>query len=325
MSAPAEIAVIVVNYGTADLAMTAVRSVLSRDHGGRTVTVHLVDNASPAGTDAAAFQEAFGSEDQVTLYLEQENHGFGRGNNVVLDALAAQDSPPDFVFLLNPDAQLDGEALDQMASFLERTPAAAAAGAGIALPSGADVTAAFRFPSAAAEFSHALNFGPVSRMMQSAQVALPPDHPEGPVDWVAGAAVMFRFDVVRALGGFDPAFFLYFEEVDLMRQIRKAGHEIWYLPSARVIHAEGAATNVRSGVAERRSKPEYWYDSWRIYYLKNHGRAGALWAATCWMVGAALNRVLALLRRQSPKMPLHFFRDITRFVLRPLLRAGKPS
>ena len=45
------IAVIVVNYGTADLAIEAVESVLARDHGGRTVRVHLVDNASP-GEDA---------------------------------------------------------------------------------------------------------------------------------------------------------------------------------------------------------------------------------------------------------------------------------
>lgn len=156
--------------------------------------------------------------------------------------------------------------------------------------------------------------------MKNAQVALAPDHPQSSVDWVAGAAVMFRLDVLDTLDGFDPAFFLYYEEVDLMRRIKTAGHEIWYIPEARVLHAEGAATQLRSGDSGRRAKPEYWYDSWRIYFRKNHGRFGALWAATLWMIGAALNRVIALLRGQTPRMPLHFFRDITRFVVMPLIQ-----
>ena len=75
---------------------------------------------------------------------------------------------------------------------LDRTPQAAAAGAGIALPSGDAVTAAFRFPSARSEFAQALNFGPVSQAFRDSLVPLPADHPDGPVDWVAGAAVMMR-------------------------------------------------------------------------------------------------------------------------------------
>ncbi|MCV3273779.1 glycosyltransferase family 2 protein [Roseobacter sinensis] len=317
----ADISVIIVNYGTADLAIKAVESVLDRTHGPHTVDIHLVDNASP-GDDAARLQAVFGTPgyaDRVTLYLERENHGFGRGNNLVLRALARRSTPPDFVFLLNPDAQLENETLEILAQTLQDNPEVAVAGAGIALPSGQRVTAAFRFPSAAAEFVRALNFGPVNRLMPRASVALPEDHPMGPVDWVAGAAVLFRRDAIEEVGGFDPAFFLYFEEVDLMRMIRNAGHEIWYVPTARVIHAEGAATQVRSGASQRRARPAYWYDSWRHYYIKNHGRAGALVAGMAWMVGAVLNHVLARLRRQDPHAPLHFFRDMTQHVLRPLL------
>lgn len=315
------IAVIIVNYGTAGLAIAAVDSVLSRDHDGHPVEVHLLDNASPGG-DAAVLARAHSARNwgnRVRLWPETRNHGFGRGNNVVLRALAARPQPPDYVFLLNPDAQLQNEALAILADRLDRTPQAAAAGAGIALPSGIPVTAAFRFPSARSEFAQAVNFGPLSRLFRDRLVPLPADQPEGPVDWVSGAAVMMRLSVLRDLGGFDPDFFLYYEEVELMFRMRKSGHQILYVPAARVRHVEGAATDVKSGAPVRKRRPAYWYDSWRQYHLKTQGRAGALAAGLAWLAGAGLNAPLALLRRQERRSPKRFFSDFTRLVIWPLL------
>lgn len=319
------IAVIVVNYGTADLAIAAVESVLARAHDGHPVEVHLLDNASPCG-DAARFAAAHaagGWGGRVTLWPERENHGFGRGNNVVLRALAQRAEPPDYVFLLNPDAELQNEALAILAARLDGEAGAAAAGAGIALPSGQPVTAAFRFPSPCSEFVQAVNFGPFARIWADRLVPLPADHPDGPVDWVTGAAVMMRLSVIRELGGFDPDFFLYYEEVELMHRIRRAGHEILYVPEARVRHAEGAATDVKSGQPDRKARPAYWYDSWRLYYLKTAGRPGAIMAGFGWMGGAALNVPLALMRGRRLHAPLNFFGDFSRRVMWPLLR-GKP-
>lgn len=318
---PTSIATIIVNYGTADLAIAAVESVLAHRHDGRPVEVHLLDNASPGG-DGAALADAHAARgwgDRVRLWLESENHGFGRGNNIVLHALAARPVPPDYVFLLNPDAQLQNEAMAILADRLDAAPQAAAAGAGIALPSGHAVTAAFRFPSRHSEFAQALNFGPVSRVFRDRLVPLPADHPDGPVDWVAGAAVMMRLSVLRDLGGFDPDFFLYYEEVELMFRMRKSGYHILYVPAARIQHVEGAATDVRNGAPVRKPRPAYWYESWRRYYLKTQGRPGAVIAGLAWMTGAALNAPLAVLRRQETRTPRRFFRDFTRLVMRPLL------
>ncbi len=320
------IAVIIVNYGTPDLAMAAVESVLARSHGGHPVEVHLLDNASP-GDDAWIFEQAHAARgwgDRVTLWLEQENHGFGRGNNVVIQAVAARPVPPDYVFLLNPDAALENEALAIMADRLDAEPRTAVAGAGIALPSGRPVTAAFRFPSAFGEFVRAVNFGPLTRLFPHTTVALPADHPDGSVDWVSGAAVMMRLPVIVSLGGFDPDFFLYYEEVELMHRIRRTGYDILYVPEARVRHTEGAATNVKSGQPDRKTRPSYWYDSWRLYYLKTAGRRGAIMAGLGWMGGAALNVPLALLRGQRLYAPLNFFGDFSRWVMWPLL-CGKPT
>jgi GT2 family glycosyltransferase len=222
----AEIAVIIVNYGTAELALKAAASVLERSHPGHRVELHLVDNASPSG-DAKVIAteiEARGWQRRLTFHAEAENHGFGRGNNVVLTALAARATPPDYVFLLNPDAVLENETISVLADFLEAHPEAACAGAEIRKPSSPDpVTAAFRFPSLGSVLSEAVSFGPVSRLLRRYRVALDPTPEAARVDWVAGAAVMARFEAWREAGFFDPTYFLYYEEVDLMLQTARAG------------------------------------------------------------------------------------------------------
>lgn len=320
-----EIAVIIVNYGTAELAIDAIESVLARQHGGRGVDIHVVDNASPGG-DADLLQAAHahrGWVGRVTLYLEETNHGFGRGNNLVLHALSARAAPPDKVFLLNPDARLENEALEILAAFLDTHPRVGCAGASITNPDGRQATAAFRFPSAVSEFSDALAFGPVARLLRRHSVPLPPDMPMQPVHWVAGAAAMLRWEAVWQCRGFDPSYFLYFEEVDLLRQFAKHGWQTWYVPDAHICHVEGAATDVKSGKAQRSLLPDYWYDSWLTYHLKAHGRWGARLCAAARLMGWSGNRAISFVRRRPTAAPQRYFDSFTRRILRPL--AGLPS
>ena len=322
-----DVAVIIVNYGTADLALAAVDSVLAREHGGLKVEVHLVDNASPGGDTARiarALQEPARAA-RVTFYPETVNHGFGRGNNLVLQALAARPHPPRYVFLLNPDARLKTDTIAELAAFLDRHPRAAAVGAGIDLPDGTARTAAFRFPGAISEFASRLGFGPVSRLLGRWSVPLPPGEESRAVDWVAGAAVMFRHDALSAEGGFDPAFFLYFEEVELMHRLRRRGWQIWYHPAARVEHIEGAATGVDSKARRKAPLPGYWFDSWRFYFLKTRGRALAVLTALAALTGTGLHAVLSRLRGREPGYPPGFPRDFLRGCLIPLIRSREAS
>lgn len=315
-----EIAVIVVNYGAPALALEAVESVRALGRGEYSVELHLVDNASP-GDDAQQFRDAANARDwgdAVTLHLEDENHGFGRGNNLVLDILALRERPPKYVFLLNPDAALRNDAIAHLARFLDAHPMAAVAGARSVKPEGHSVTAAFRFPTLASEFAAALNFGPVSRLLQSRTVALDPDIPTQPVGWVSGASMMIRWQALADCGFFHPAYFLYYEEVDLMRRFARAGWETWYVREAEITHVEGASTDVRSAETRRKARPAYWYESWRLYFL-GHGHTYALGTALARLTGAALNGVLARLRGREPAAPLHFGRDFRNFVIRPLL------
>lgn len=312
------VAVIIVNYGTADLSIQSVESVLARSHGGRAVEVHLVDNASP-GDDAERFRAASeGWGDRVTLWLEDTNHGFGRGNNLVLHALAARETPPDYAFLLNPDAWLDNEAVDVLAGYLDAHPEVGAVGASVANPDSGPAVACFRFPGLAHETANAMKFGPYSKLMKNHLAPFPPERPTGPVDWVTGAAVMFRLSAVQGVDFFDPVFFLYFEEVDLMYRLTQAGWGIHYVQEAKVMHDEGSSTQVQSRATDRRRRPPYVYRSWRHYYSKTHGRGQALWAALCIYAAGAIGVPLAKLRSRQIALPLNFFRDHWTYTIAPL-------
>lgn len=320
LSPPPSIAVIIVNYGTADLALRAAASVLAQPLPGRALHVNILDNASP-GDDARILAReiaAHGWQDRVTLWPEPVNHGFGRGNNRVLVELSRLPDPPAYVLLLNPDAVLEEAALPRLAALLDRRADVVGVGAGIAKPDGHPVTAAFRFPSFLGEFETAACFGPISRALHRHRIPLAPDHPEGPVDWVSGAAVLFRLAALRDVGFFDPAFFLYYEEVDLMRRLRAQGGVIWHLPTARICHVEGAATGLSSGLNRR--KPAYWFHSWHLYHRRAAGRPRAILTALAHLAGAVVNRLQTQLRRIPPRLADGYLRDFARQALLPLLR-----
>ncbi|MEM8547173.1 MAG: glycosyltransferase family 2 protein [Pseudomonadota bacterium] len=165
----------------------------------------------------------------------------------------------------------------------------------------------------------------INRMLAHHLVALPPAHASGVVDWVTGAAVMFRLKALRDVGFFDPGFFLYYEEVDLMRRLQAAGWRIRHVHEAQVIHEEGAATGQFAAQAGRQRDPAYLYQSWAHYFCRALGRPRALCLALLLWPAAALNILHRRLRGRPPRIPLKFFRDHWRFVLRPLLsgQSGK--
>lgn len=317
-----DIAVIIVNYNAAELAVAAIQSVMDRDHTGHNVEVHVVDNASPddSASQLAAAHQTHKWGARVTLYPETTNHGFGRGNNVVLEKLAKRDTPPDYIYLLNPDAQLKNETLAIGATFLADHPHVGVLGCRAYNPGDpAPVTAAFRFPGLISTFTHALNFGPVSRAFKSHEVALGADLETQRVDWISGAGVMARFDVLQEAGFFDREYFLYYEEVDLILQCARRGWECWHLAEAEIIHIEGALTDVRSADNNRPRRPAYLYHSWQYYFRKNHGRAKALACAFAWIIGATLNHGLSRIRGQQPRAAQKFYSDFYRAAVRPLL------
>jgi hypothetical protein len=111
-------------------------------------------------------------------------------------------------------------------------------------------------------------------------------------DWVSGASLIVRREVIEQVGLMDEGYFLYFEEVDFCRRAREAGWECWYVPDSRVMHLEGASTGINA-VAKRRGG--YWYDSRRRYFVKHFGIAGLVAADVLWAIGRSMYSIRRIL------------------------------
>lgn len=267
-----QVAVVVVSYNTRDLLRRCLRSVLATPlPPGTMLQVLVVDNASQDGSAAMVA----GEFPTVDLVASPINLGFTGGNNLALHALGfpvtlsaaaqplaptPQAEPPDFVLLLNPDAEVQGDAIVLMARFLAETPQAGACGAHLRYANGRFQHGAFRFPTLA---QVALDLFPLTglpgihRLYDSRLNGRYPARrwlstQPFEVDFVLGAALMLAGAAIRAVGGLDDGYFMYCEEMDLCLRLHAAGWGVYTLPAALVIHHEGQSSRqVRWDAYER--------------------------------------------------------------------------
>ena len=135
---------------------------------------------------------------------------------------------------------------------------------------------------------------------------------------------MARFDILRQLDFFDDAYFLYFEEVDLMKRLTRQGWEIWHVAETTVAHHAGVATGLnKNNKSSNRPFPGYWYDSWRIYMTHNHGflysRLCGILKLTGWTISATYR---GLLGRHS-NVPQNYLSDFWSHALGPMFLIKK--
>ena len=303
---------VVLNYKTADMTIECVRNArvaMAPIDGHR---IDVVDNDSQDGSfgrlhDAKA---AEGWSD-VAVLETGHNGGFGAGNNFSIRRALASKDPPEFVFLLNSDAFPEADAIVKLLGFMERHPEIGIAGSQLYGTDGAPHISAFRFPTFQSELLGSTRLGLLTRVMPEREV---PIHPRPtvsrPVDWLAGAAMMIRREVLEDVGLFDETFFLYFEETDLCRRAKLRGWPTWYVVESQVAHVGHASTGLKD---LSRPMPRYWFDSRRHYFTKNHGRAYTWAVNTAQALGLASFGVRARLQKKDDPNPSGFLRDFVRY------------
>jgi GT2 family glycosyltransferase len=183
----------------------------------------LVDNGSTDGSaDAAAAR--FGGLRRIDL---PHNPGYGAAANA-----AARATTGDPLAALNPDVVLDADWLEVVADAFAADPSLGIAGSKLLFPDGT-------IQHAGGLLHRPLMLADHRRYRQpdAADEREPTD-----VEYVNGAAIAIRRAALDAVGGFDEGFFLYFEETDLCWRARAADWRVRYLPRARAVHRESAAT-----------------------------------------------------------------------------------
>lgn len=306
------VAIVIVSFRSAALTIECLRSVQNeRAAPGPSIRAIVVDNASGDLPAIARAIEENGWSSWATAILAPTNGGFAYGNNLGV-RLALERQPADYFLLLNPDTQVRPGAIAALAAFLESHAEVGVAGSSFENPDGSEWPIAFRFPTLASEFCSALDLGPVTRMLGRWRVARHMSRTPEPVDWICGASMMIRPEVLRAIGGFDESYFLYFEETDFCLRARRAGFSTWYVPASRVMHVAGQSTGVTVRNTRPKRLPQYWFESRRRYYVMAFGvgRAMAidLLVLLTYPIGWSKRLILGRFRASVP----HFWRDLLR-------------
>ena len=284
--------IVIVNYRTADLTIECLRALSAQVADLANIRVVVVDNNSGDGSvvklTAAIEREGWSSWADV-MPLDR-NGGFAFGNNASIRIALASTELVDYIMLLNPDTVALPGAIKALVDFMDAHPDAGIAGSQLENANGGVECSAHTFPSPLSELDGAARLGVLSRLLRR-YVAAPPSRAlTYPCDWVSGASMIIRRQVMEDIGLMDERYFLYFEEVDFCRRAHQAGWQCWHVPDSRVIHLEGASTGIRA-TAKRRAG--YWYDSRRCFFVKYYGITGLVAADVLWAIG----RFSFLLRR----------------------------
>lgn len=318
--------IVIVNWRTGGLTVDCLRS-LAPQVAEVDARVVVADNASGDGSieQVADGIARNGWSWAETLPLPR-NGGFAFGNNAVLRRFAIPDSRSSdaqrqvahhasqfpYVLLLNPDTVVRPGALRELVAFMDAHPGVGIAGSRLEDPDGTPQVSAFRFHGVASEFERGMRLGVVSRLLASRRVPQPVRDAAHPTDWLAGASMIVRREVFERIGLLDEGYFMYYEEVDFCLRARRAGFEVWYVPSSRVVHLVGSASQVSDARRHRKRRPGYWFDSRRRYFLKNLGVFRAAAADAAFLIGFAVWRVRRWIQRKPDPDPPMFLWDSIR-------------
>jgi GT2 family glycosyltransferase len=246
---PVRVAVVIVNYRTKDLTSTAIRSVLDEPE---VEEVVVVDNGS--GDDSGPALRTQFSDSPVRLVESPTNIGFGQGVNLGVKACRAP-----FLLLLNSDAVVRPGSVGLLARALATDESVGVVAPAVYVADGRTLQGDV--------------FGPLPKPRAMLRRLRSPSRDTRFPGWVSGVAMLLRRTDFMAIGGFDPDFTVYMEDVDLCRRLVLAGKRVSREPAASVVHLGGMSS------ASRQDRFDQFHRSKLIYLQKAGASDFHLWCA----------------------------------------------
>lgn len=245
----------------------------------------IVDNNSTDTTREIIEREARWAR----RVLRGRNNGFGRGCNIGFKGVT---SP--YTIFINPDAVVEPEAIGTMLQFMEQYLKIGIVGPAIIEAENGGNTElqdTGQRPTPWTILRHAMPFLGGS----SISWAIVPGSAPARTGWVCGAVFMIRTELLKRLNGFDPRFFLYWEETDVCKRAEEAGFETWTVGTALAHHVGGASsspddTRIGGCIAK------HYFQSRYYYMVKHHGMLAATVAELGEFVLLAMRSVVDVAR-----------------------------
>lgn len=306
-----KIAIVIVNFRTPELVKSCLSSLRQA---AQTLDVSVfVGDADSQDESVAIISDYIAAEglSWAQCFDIGRNGGFAYGNNAVVERYVMPDPDIAYVYFLNPDTVVRPGAVEALLRFLQSHPKAGIAGSRLEDPDGSPRAYGFRAPAPWREFFRAARLDLLHRLVPAAPVKINPLLEDRQVDWVSGASFMVRRAVLEDVGLMDDAYFLYFEETDLMTRARQAGYEVWHVSDSRVVHLAGQSTGHRTKNNKVEPKPPspIWLASRTRYLRKFHGVTGVARANFFFLLGDLLYRIHRGVRARPIENPPRLWRS----------------
>lgn len=270
-----EVSVIVVSYN----ARGVLERCLSKLDTGR-FEVIVVDNASDDGSPDLVREQ----HPEMTLIEAGGNLGFGAANNLGMRQASGR-----YFALVNSDAWAVDDGLDVLVEFAKRNPRLGIVGPRLLTEDGSVQQSVRGFPTVwrlCTEYFLLRKLAPSSRAFNAFYGAGFDYATAGDADWLMGAALVIRRELIDELGGFDERFFLFSEEVDLCYRAREAGWRTAFTPDATFVHLGGSSTRpVWSRMYREQLRGH-------VLFLEKHEGIETAESARVWLVRALRLRAL---------------------------------
>ena len=301
-----DISVAVVSFNTQDLLRACLRSLYDREADGEaSLEIIVADNGSTDGSTAMVRAEF----PAVQVIETGDNLGFGRANNLALQSARGR-----AFCLLNSDAEVLPGALTRALAALNADPKIGLVGGQLLWPDGRPQTSYGDDPT----LRGVLREQTFTSAGGGARTAAPQVAPLSAaavtdVDQICGAFMLIRPEAWREMGGFDPHYFMYNEDVDLNFRLRRAGWRVVFAPDVRVTHHLGASS---SADWQKRARMVSAYNESRYYFFSRFGgqAAGKKLKSYC-LLGAAIRltawTVLSFVR-PAARDKVKLFREVWR-------------
>lgn len=228
--------IIIVNYNVADLLIECVKSINSTESD-LILEIIVVDNNSNNDDKKKLMEIA--AQQKIRLVLNFQNVGFAAANNQVLSDLNS-----DYVVFLNPDTKIiEPYTFDRLISVLESSEKIGVCGPKILFGDGTLQLSCGSYPTPLrflSELLYLTHFFP--KLFPGYRYSNWQHNHRKEVDWVSGACLVIKYNVLKMIFGFDDMLSFYMEDVDLCTRVIMKGYKIIYEPSVYLIHFEGQSS-----------------------------------------------------------------------------------
>lgn len=248
-----DISIIIVSYNTKDMLKNCIDSIFEYTHG-VSYEIIVVDNNSSDGSKEM-LQQCYPN---VKKILNSENLGFAMANNVALSI-----SHGEYILFLNSDTCIEYDVIPKLKNIYEEINKCGLLGCKLLSKDG------LAQQSYTIEFGLLKNFLRQIGIMKLYKTLFLRRRGTYRVDWVFGACMLIKRDIVLKLKGFDENIFMYGEDMDLCYRAKKLGYKVLYTNCEYIIHYGGASSKKSFSGYKRAIMV---FEGYKYFYLKHFSR-----------------------------------------------------